>query len=65
MVIKHKFIFDCEGAWSDELLEIFRVPRPILPAVLALGEKLGVTGKEVLTAYIIGFEAGACISSSS
>jgi 2-methylcitrate dehydratase PrpD len=35
----------------------------LAPVVLALGESLGATGKEVLTAYIVGFEAGACISS--
>jgi 2-methylcitrate dehydratase PrpD len=35
----------------------------LAPVVLALGESLDVPGKEVLTAYIVGFEAGACISS--
>jgi 2-methylcitrate dehydratase PrpD len=35
----------------------------LAPAVLALGESLGATGKEVLAAYIVGFEAGACVSS--
>ncbi len=35
----------------------------LVPVVLALGESLGVSGKDVLTAYIVGFEAGACISS--
>ncbi|MFC1815650.1 MmgE/PrpD family protein [Thermodesulfobacteriota bacterium] len=31
----------------------------LLPAVLALGEKLKASGKEVLEAYILGFEIGA------
>ncbi|MFC1914296.1 MmgE/PrpD family protein [Chloroflexota bacterium] len=35
----------------------------LLPLVLALGEKMGATGKEVILAYIIGFEIGAKISS--
>jgi 2-methylcitrate dehydratase PrpD len=35
----------------------------LAPAVLALGEGLGASGKEVLAAYVAGFEAGACISS--
>jgi 2-methylcitrate dehydratase PrpD len=35
----------------------------LAPVVFALGESLGATGKEVLAAYIVGFEAGACISS--
>jgi len=29
---------------------------PVLPVVLGLGEKLGLTGKEILTAHITGFE---------
>jgi len=35
----------------------------LAPVVLSLGESTGVSGKDVLTAYIVGFEAGACISS--
>jgi len=35
----------------------------LVPVVLALGESLSASGKEVLTAHIVGFEAGACISS--
>ena len=35
----------------------------LAPPVLALGESLGASGKEVLTAYIVGFEAGARVSS--
>jgi 2-methylcitrate dehydratase PrpD len=35
----------------------------LAPVALALGESLGAPGKEVLAAYIIGFEAGAHISS--
>jgi 2-methylcitrate dehydratase PrpD len=37
----------------------------LAPAVLAVGESLGSSGKDVLTAYIIGFEVGACITGSS
>src|SRR5690349_7127938 len=29
---------------------------PILPAIVALGEMLGATGKELLLAYVTGFE---------
>ena len=29
---------------------------PVLPALLALAEKLGAGGREVLTAYVVGFE---------
>lgn len=29
---------------------------PLLPAVLALGEKLGASGRDVLDAYVLGFE---------
>ena len=35
----------------------------LVPVILSLGEYTGATGKEALTAYIVGFEAGACISS--
>jgi 2-methylcitrate dehydratase PrpD len=34
---------------------------PILPAIVALGEMLGATGKELLLAYITGFETQARI----
>ncbi|MBI4199208.1 MAG: MmgE/PrpD family protein [Chloroflexi bacterium] len=37
----------------------------LLPAALALGEELGVGGKEVLTAYLIGFEVAAHLSFGS
>ena len=29
---------------------------PLLPAVLALGEKLGVSGRELVEAFVLGFE---------
>jgi len=32
---------------------------PLLPAVLALGEQYGISGKEVLLSYILGFEVEA------
>jgi 2-methylcitrate dehydratase PrpD len=32
---------------------------PIIPAIFALGESLGATGKQVLEAYIAGFEVAA------
>jgi 2-methylcitrate dehydratase PrpD len=35
----------------------------LVPVVLALGESLGLTGKEVLMAYIVGFEVGSYVSS--
>ena len=34
----------------------------LLPGVLALGEKLGLSGKDVLLSYITGFEAGASVA---
>jgi len=34
----------------------------ILPAVLALGEKHHLSGKEVILAYVLGFEAGVSIA---
>ena len=37
----------------------------ILPAVLALGEKLGTSGKDLLTAYILGWEVAARIGASN
>lgn len=37
----------------------------LLPPVLALGEKLGASGREILTAYVIGFEVGANLSAAS
>jgi len=37
----------------------------LLPPVLALGEKLGASGREVLNAYVIGFEVGANLSAAS
>jgi 2-methylcitrate dehydratase PrpD len=29
---------------------------PVLPALFALGEKLGASGRDVITAYVVGFE---------
>jgi 2-methylcitrate dehydratase PrpD len=37
----------------------------LLPPVLALGEKLGAAGREILDAYVIGFEVGANLSAAS
>lgn len=37
----------------------------LLPPVLALGEKLGASGREVLNAYVIGFEVAANLSAAS
>lgn len=37
---------------------------PILPAVLALGEKGKVSGKEIITAYVVGFEIEARLGST-
>lgn len=34
---------------------------PLLPAILALGEKYKVSGKQIIEAYITGFEVGSCI----
>jgi 2-methylcitrate dehydratase PrpD len=34
---------------------------PILPAIIALGEMLGASGKDILLAYVTGFEAQAAI----
>jgi 2-methylcitrate dehydratase PrpD len=31
---------------------------PLLPGILALGQRQGISGKEVLLAYIVGFEVG-------
>lgn len=35
----------------------------LVPAILALGESKGISGKEVLLSYIIGFEVGANLGS--
>jgi 2-methylcitrate dehydratase PrpD len=35
----------------------------LAPVILALGESLGLTGKEVLAGYVVAFEVGSCISS--
>jgi 2-methylcitrate dehydratase PrpD len=47
----------------------FHPTAPILPAVLALGEKMDASGSDVLTAYIVGIEVesriGAAIGSSN
>ncbi len=37
----------------------------LLPPVLALGEKLGASGRAVLDAYVIGFEVAANLSAAS
>jgi len=37
---------------------------PVLPAVLALGEERQISGKEVLTAYLVGFEVESKIGSA-
>jgi len=37
----------------------------LLPPVLALGEKLGAPGRQVLDAYVIGFEVAANLSAAS
>src|SRR5215470_6235807 len=34
---------------------------PIIPAVFALGEPLGVSGKQILEAYVVGFEVAAAL----
>ncbi len=33
----------------------------LAPAVLAVGESMGASGKDILVAYVIGFEAAACL----
>lgn len=35
----------------------------LAPPLLALGESTGASGAEIITAYVIGFEAGACLHS--
>jgi 2-methylcitrate dehydratase PrpD len=42
----------------------FHPTAPILPAVLALGEKMDVSGSDVLTAYIVGIEVQAQIGAA-
>ncbi|MFC1819941.1 MmgE/PrpD family protein, partial [Thermodesulfobacteriota bacterium] len=37
----------------------------LAPAILAVGESLDSSGMDILEAYIIGFEVGACITGSS
>lgn len=32
-----------EGAWDDELLELFRVPRPVLPEIVGNSQRYGTT----------------------
>ena len=33
----------------------------LVPAVLAIGESMGASGKDILTAYVVGFEVAACL----
>src|SRR5690606_34566890 len=35
---------------------------PILPALIALAEARGASGREVLTAYVAGFETETCLA---
>jgi 2-methylcitrate dehydratase PrpD len=37
---------------------------PIIPAILALGEQLGISGREVIAAYVTGFEVETRIGAS-
>ncbi|MBU1207940.1 MAG: MmgE/PrpD family protein [Proteobacteria bacterium] len=37
---------------------------PLMPTVLALGEELGSSGKEIITAYVLGIEAWSKISAN-
>ena len=50
----HALDFDDMGAYGHPTV-------PILPALLALGEWCGSTGRQVLTSYCIGFEVGTTI----
>lgn len=34
---------------------------PILPALIGLAEELGASGRDVLTAYVVGFETETCL----
>jgi len=46
--------------YDDMSLAIYGHPSPpLLPAILALGEQYKVSGKQVIEAYITGFEVGA------
>ena len=36
----------------------------LAPAVLAIGESLGISGEDILTAYVVGFEAAVCLCGS-
>ena len=50
-VIAHVLDYDDTGAGTQGHPSV-----PLLPTVLALGEELGCSGKEILTAYVLGAE---------
>ena len=45
---------DCTDNLEDTLSS------PILPALIALAEEMGASGRDVLTAYVVGFEVETC-----
>lgn len=47
---------DYDDTFPNQVGYNFHPTIPILPAVLAIGEKIGASGRDVLTAYIIGIE---------
>lgn len=56
--LAHALDYDDMGAFGHPSVVL-------LPPVLALGEKLGASGREILDAYVIGFEVAANLSAAS
>ena len=56
-VIAHVLDYDDTGAGAQGHPSV-----PLFPTVLALGEELGCSGKEILTAYVLGAEVWSKVS---
>lgn len=56
--LAHALDYDDMGAFGHPSVVL-------LPPVLALGEQLGASGREILDAYVIGFEVAANLSAAS
>lgn len=54
--LAHALDFD-DTAWSY----IGHASAVLLPAALAIGEMTGATGRELIAAYVAGFEAASCV----
>ena len=55
-IMGHALDYDDDLPVSTSIGGAVHPTAPVLPAILALGEELKVSGKEALTAYVLGFE---------